>query len=417
MPVVPEGARSCPTEKGFVVYVAQDEKAVEKSWRPGSGCPTAASRSGRVFVEQRLSSAALSSCGRAVAEIAGRGRRRKAGIATPPRSRSAKPVFAWMMMAALTLFGVIAVTRTGISQLPDVDFPTITVAVTWEGASPEVMEATSSTGWRMPRASRSRALQQITSPTCQGAATITVELNLERDVDLALQDAQTKIAQAQRTLPKDIDPPIINKTNPRTSPSCGCSTRPAVEITDYARYVLKEKFQTIPGVGWSDGGSPSTSASGSTAASSIRHDPTIDEVTRALTIEHVEPRGAHRDRPARGEQKGVEGEALNVDAPSHRRWRAGGRPIHLSDVAVVEDGFEDTRRLARIFGEPAGLGSRSSVAPTPWPSRATCARSSRSSADAARGLVLATTFDSTKFIETVHEIELGLVLAVPSPPP
>ena len=106
-----------------------------------------------------------------------------------------KPVFAWMLMAGTVLFGIVAASRIGISQMPDVDFPTINVSVNWEGAAPEVIE----NDVLQPL---EEALVQVegvaglTSTARQGGGSVTVELDLSRDVDLALQDVTAKVQQA-----------------------------------------------------------------------------------------------------------------------------------------------------------------------------------------------------------------------------
>src|SRR5687768_237237 len=122
-----------------------------------------------------------------------------------------KPVFAWMIMAATILFGAVAATRIGISQFPDVDFPTISIGVNWEGAAPDVVEHDVIEPLE-EAVMQVEGVKTVTSTSRQGGGNITVELHLERDVDLALQDVQTKVAQAQRRLPRDIDPPTVSKS-------------------------------------------------------------------------------------------------------------------------------------------------------------------------------------------------------------
>lgn len=92
----------------------------------------------------------------------------------------------------------------------------------------------------------------ITTSSRQGNARITVDLDLERNVDLAMQDVQAKVFQAQRHLPRDIDPPVIYKSNPEDRPLMWLSLSgpfPKQVLSDYARYQLKERLQTIPGMG------------------------------------------------------------------------------------------------------------------------------------------------------------------------
>src|SRR5450631_1614462 len=101
------------------------------------------------------------------------------------------PVFAWMLMAGLIIFGAIGFSRLGRSQLPDVDFPFVTITVTWEGASPEVME-TEVTDVIEDAITQVQGVKQITSTSRQGNATITVEFELNRDLDVALQETESK---------------------------------------------------------------------------------------------------------------------------------------------------------------------------------------------------------------------------------
>jgi len=129
-----------------------------------------------------------------------------------------KPVLAWMLMAATVVFGLVAGSKIGISQFPDVDFPTINVSVTWEGAAPEVIENDVVEPLEEALA-QTEGLKSLTSVSRQGSANITIELDLSRNVDLALQDVQTKVSQAARRLPTDIDPPSFPSPIPKTSPS------------------------------------------------------------------------------------------------------------------------------------------------------------------------------------------------------
>ncbi len=162
-----------------------------------------------------------------------------------------KPVLAWMLMAATIVFGGVALSRIGISQFPDVDFPTISVSVTWEGAAPEVMEHDVVEPLE-EAVMQVEGVKSLTSSSRQGSASITIELDISRNVDLALQDVQTKVSQAQNRLPRDIDPPVISKSNPEDNPILWIGLSgpfPRQVIADYARYRLKERFQTVPGVG------------------------------------------------------------------------------------------------------------------------------------------------------------------------
>jgi len=124
-----------------------------------------------------------------------------------------RPVFAWILMIGLIFFGWICFMKLGVSSMPDVDFPVVNVQLTMTGASPEVME-TNIVDIVEDNLLSVEGVKTITSTSSYGTANITVELNLNRDVDAALQEVQTRVAQAQKLLPTTLDPPIITKFNP-----------------------------------------------------------------------------------------------------------------------------------------------------------------------------------------------------------
>jgi len=328
-------------------------------------------------------------------------------------------VFAWMLMAALILFGAIGYARLGVSQNPDVDFPVINVSVGLEGASPEVVE-TDLIEVLEDAVVSIEGVKTITSTARQGRASVVVEFDLKRDIDLALQDVQTKIAQAARLLPRDIDPPVITKTNPEDQPILWLNLsgdRPPQQLADYIRNVLKPQFQTLPGVGevtmggylernirvWLD------------ARRMESFGLTADDIVSAIQRQHIEVPAGRIETGDREMNVRAEGEAIDVRefAAIVVATRAGG-PIHLSDVAVVEDGLEDRRRIARALGRPAlGMGIRKQRgANAVEVAHLVKARLEEVRTTLPEGLVLAVNFDGTSIVEdAVHEIQFALLLA------
>jgi multidrug efflux pump subunit AcrB len=106
-----------------------------------------------------------------------------------------RPVFAWMLMASLIVFGGISFNRMGMSLLPDVDFPVISVGLSLLGAAPEVME-TDVVDVVENSLSTIQGVQLISSTSRKGSANVTIQLDLDRDVDLAMQDVQAKISES-----------------------------------------------------------------------------------------------------------------------------------------------------------------------------------------------------------------------------
>jgi multidrug efflux pump subunit AcrB len=274
-------------------------------------------------------------------------------------------VFAWILMIALIGFGLLTFTGygdvmkgLGISQNPDVDFPVVNVSITYEGASPEIME-TDIVDIVEDAVTSAEGVREVTSTSRQGQASVTVEFDLNRNIDAALQDVQTRVAQAARRMPREIDPPVITKNNPEDQPIMRLSLagdRSPTWLADYVQNVLRPQFQTVPGVGevalqgyrernvrvWVD--APRLEAQGLT----------FQDVIRAIQREHLEVPAGRIETPDREMNVRAEGEALDLAAfrslvVSYKE----GAPVRLEDVAVVEDGLEDRRRISRSNGEPS----------------------------------------------------------------
>jgi multidrug efflux pump len=331
-----------------------------------------------------------------------------------------RPVLAWMIMAATIVFGAVAATRIGISQFPDVDFPTITVQVTWEGAAPEAIEA-DVVEIIEESLTQVEGITAISSSSRQGTASITVELDLSRNVDIALQDVQTRVAQAARRLPRDMDPPVVSKTNPEDQPIMWVGLAgpfsPQV-LADTARYRVREKLQTIPGVGEVGvGGSVERNVRIWVDATRLdERGLTVRDITAALLRQHVDVPAGRLDTEGREISVRVLGEALDLETLRQIVVReVAGAPVYLGDVALVEDGFEDVRRRSRVDGAPAqGLAVRKQRgANAVAVGQAVKAALADINKTLPEGMTVGLNFDSTVFVEeSVHEIEFELVLAV-----
>jgi hydrophobe/amphiphile efflux-1 (HAE1) family protein len=330
-----------------------------------------------------------------------------------------KPVFAWMIMAATVVFGGVAATRIGISQFPDVDFPTINVGVSWEGAAPEIIEHDVVEPIE-EAVMQVEGVRNVTSNSRQGSGNVTVELDLSRNVDLALQDVQTRVAQVQRRLPRDIEPPVVSKTNPEDQPIMwiGLSGPYSPQmLADYARYRVKEKLQTVPGVGEIQVGSVERNIRVWIDSDKLdERRVTASEVLAAIQRQHVELPAGRLETSGREVNVRVLGEAFNLEEFRELVVKdVQGSPVYLSDVAIVEDGFEDIRRVSRVNGEPAqGMGIRkqrgSNAVAVAQGVRAMLTEIQKTLPP---GMQVGINFDSTQFIEeSVHEIQFELLLSV-----
>ena len=330
------------------------------------------------------------------------------------------PVFAWMLMASTVLFGLVAVSRIGISQYPDVDYPNITVSIAWPGASPTAVEREILQPIEQAIA-QVEGVQEIDSTAKQNSGRITAVFDISRNVDLALQDVQAKVAQAQRSLPSDVPAATVSKSNPDDTPilTVGVSGPFARQLlSDVAAYQVQAKLQTVPGVGqitlngyldrnvriWLD---QSRLAEKGVVSS---------DVINSIHNEHIEVPGGQLDAGGRQLSVRLLGEAIDLAALRKLvvRRTANG-PVYLEDVALVEDGFEDVNSIARLDGVPLQALGVLKQRGTNAVSVASAVREKVAEIQKGLpdGMKVEILSDSTVFIEeSVREIELELVLAL-----
>ena len=270
-------------------------------------------------------------------------------------------VFAWVVMFGLLLFGFIGFSQMGISQLPDVDFPVVNVTVTWTGASPLTME-TAVADIIEDALMTVEGIKNIQSVSSEGRTSITVDFGFDIDINVAMQEVQSKILQAQRNLPNDIDPPIISKTNPEDQPIMFLALygsedrrRLVLHLRDY----LRDAMSTVDGVGdvrlgggyvepnmriWLDRNRMN------------RLEITVEDVIAAVRGQHLlTPSGFMEDGHKETNvmilsELGSAKEFSDLQIPS-RRGENILLPIRIRDIAVVEEGLADIRRTARFNRE------------------------------------------------------------------
>jgi hydrophobe/amphiphile efflux-1 (HAE1) family protein len=348
------------------------------------------------------------------------------------------PVFAWMLMASTMLFGIIAIARVGISQYPDVDYPNISVSVSWPGASPAAIEREIVEPLEQS-ISQVEGVKSMSSKASADTGRITVVFDMSRDVDLALQDVQARVGSATRSLPKDVAPASVSKSNPddQAIVTIGVTGPFSAQIlADVARYQVQEKLQTVAGVGqitlsgyvdrnvriWLD------------ASRLAEKGVVANDVISAIRTEHVEVPGGQLETGGRALDVRLLGEALDLEqfrklvvkrakpptsgaagSVAAADPGAGSSPVYLEDVADVEDGFADKTSLARLDGVPLQamgvLKQRGTNAVAVAKGvRERVAEIQRTLPEGMKVLVL---FDQTIFIEeSVHELELELGMAV-----
>ncbi len=335
-----------------------------------------------------------------------------------------RPVFAWMLMLGLITFGALGFFRMGISQLPDVDYPVVNVSVSLEGAAPEVME-TQVTDVLESAVMTIAGIRDISSTSRRGSARITLEFELEHDIDDAMQEVQAKVSQAQRNLPKDIDPPVVTKTNPEDQPIVWMAlsgNRPVKDLMNYTNDVLRDQFSIIEGVGEVNMGGYVDPALrvwlDADKMDAVQL--TVTDIMNAIAAQHAEQPAGYIDTGRKELNVRVLGEAPTPEAFSRMviQGRGGAaiwRTYHISDVARVEDGLADVRRISRSWGKRAvGLGiNKQRGSNAVQTARRVKARLAEIQKTLPEGMKLEVVNDATRFIEeSTHELNFTLVLSV-----
>jgi HAE1 family hydrophobic/amphiphilic exporter-1 len=264
-----------------------------------------------------------------------------------------RPVMTTLLMAAFLIFGIIAYRALPVSELPSIDFPTISVTAQLPGASPETMAASVATPLENQFSTIS-GLDSMTSTSAQGTSTITLQFGLDRDIDAAAQDVQSAIAAAQRKLPPDMPtPPSFRKINPADFAifyiAMNSKTLPTWVVNEYAETQLAQRLSTLPGVA-------QINVFGSQKyAVRIQADP--DQLSsRGIGIDELQAavRSANANQPL-GTLDGARqsfalqanGQLLNAEAyrTATVAWR-NGAPVKLGELARVVDGVENTKVAA-----------------------------------------------------------------------
>jgi HAE1 family hydrophobic/amphiphilic exporter-1 len=270
-----------------------------------------------------------------------------------------RPVMTCLVMIAILLFGIVGHRELAVSDLPNVDFPTIQVSAGLPGASPETMASSVATPLEK-QFTTIAGLDSMTSTSSLGNARITLQFDLSRNIDSAALDVQTAISTAANQLPPNLpSPPTFRKVNPAdqailalavTSP-----TLPLYEVNKYAENLIAEQLSEVPGVAQVDVRGEAKYA--------VRVDVNprilaglqigIDDVTQAIQNANVNMpmgtlSGAHK---AFNIQSNGQLSDAKVYRPIIVAYR-NGAPVRLDQVATVSDGVEDRYISTWVNGIP-----------------------------------------------------------------
>jgi len=271
-----------------------------------------------------------------------------------------RPVATSLMMLAILVFGLFAYSFLPVSDLPNVDFPTLVVAASVPGASPETMASSVATPLEK-QFSTIAGLDSMTSVNTLGSTQITLQFTLNRDIDAAAQDVQAAITQASGQLPRDMpSPPSFRKVNPADQPviylALSSQTLPLSTVDEYAETFLSQRISMIPGVAQVQvyGTQKYAVRAQLNPKALANRQIGIDEVTNAVQQANVNlPTGT-----LWGHDKAVTVEASGqlTQASAYRPVIVAyrdGRPVRLQDLGQVIDSVENNKVASWFNGERA----------------------------------------------------------------
>jgi len=259
-----------------------------------------------------------------------------------------RPVMTTLVMAALVIFGGFGYASLPVSDLPNIDFPTISVNASLPGADPDTM-ASSVAAPLENQFSAIAGIDQMTSSNTQGQTQIQLQFSLDRSVDAAAQDVQSAISAATRNLPKALpQPPTFRKQNPADIPimflALRSSTMKASEVDEYAETLLARQVSTIDGVA-------QVSIFGTAKyAVRIQADPAalatrqigIDKLVTAVANANVNLATGALNGETRSTVIHTGGQLNNAAEFNNQIVTyQNGSPVRLKDVATVIDGLEN----------------------------------------------------------------------------
>ena len=271
----------------------------------------------------------------------------------PSRLFILRPVATSLLMIGILLVGIVAYRQLPVSALPEVDYPTIQVMTFYPGADPTVM-ASSVTAPLERQFGQVPGLSQMTSGSSLGSSVITLQFNLDQNIDVAEQEVQAAINSAGTYLPTDLpNPPIYSKVNPADAPiltlALTSDTLPLPKIEDLADSALAQKISQVTGVGLV------SISGGQKPAVRIQANPTA-LASYGLSLEDVRiALGAANVDQAKGTLDGPR-QSFTIDANDQLLAGAqynpiviayhNGAPVRVADIATVADGVENKHQAA-----------------------------------------------------------------------
>lgn len=269
-----------------------------------------------------------------------------------------RPVFASVLVSVLLVFGLLAYPRIGVDLFPEVEFPIVTITAVYPGADPETIETKVID--KIEEAVNSvNGIKILRSTSQENIGVVFVQFELERRADQAVQDVRDKVGAVQRLLPDEVEPPVIEKFDVGATPILtisASSTGSVAELTTIAEDMIKERLQTIPGIGGIDivGGQRREFHVFVDSKKLEGHGLVVGDVVAALRSQNIELPAGRLNLNKRefvvktmGQVRDVSGIG-NLILSSH-----DGAVLRVKDVATIEDGTEEQRSHSDVNGKSA----------------------------------------------------------------
>ena len=279
---------------------------------------------------------------------------------SPSRPFILRPVATTLLMVAVLLAGFVAYRQLPVSALPQVDYPTIQIQTFYPGASPDVV-ASSVTAPLERQFGQIPGLNQMTSTSSFGSSLITLQFNLDLNIDIAEQEVQASINSASNLLPQGLpNPPIYSKINPADAPiltlALTSDSLPLSKVEDLADTTLAQKISQLSGVGLV------SISGGQRPAVRIQANPTalasygmsLEDLRTAMSAANVDQAKGTFDGAHQAYTIGANDQLISADSykPIIVAYR-NGAPVRLTDVAKVFDGTENAKQAAWADTRPA----------------------------------------------------------------
>jgi hydrophobic/amphiphilic exporter-1 (mainly G- bacteria), HAE1 family len=268
-----------------------------------------------------------------------------------------RPVFAAMIILALVVVGAASYSRLGVDRFPSVDLPTVSVRTSLPGSSTEETEAEISQ--KIEEAVNTvEGIEELRSVSSGSTSFVIATFSLNRDIETATQDIRDRIAGVMRTLPLDVQPPVVSKFNNDSSPVMSIAlsgNRSLRELTEYADKVVKVQLERSTGVG------EVQLVGGLERAINIWIDPDrlaafnipITAVRQAMVRQNAEAPGGNVTSGAREQTLRTMGRFENADEFNDLVVATiNGQPVRVRDLGEAEDGTKEQRSVARLDGVP-----------------------------------------------------------------